>query len=58
MEYIQAAQAFGVSRARIIIRHILPNVMHIVMISMVMDFSGLVLAEAVLSYVGVGLIPL
>ena len=42
---------------RIIARHILPNVMHIVMIAMVMDFSGLVLAEAVLSYVGVGVDP-
>jgi peptide/nickel transport system permease protein len=57
MEYIQAAQAFGVSHFRIILRHILPNVMHIVLIAMVMDFSGLVLAEAVLSYVGVGVDP-
>jgi peptide/nickel transport system permease protein len=57
MEYIQAAQAFGVSHLRIITRHLLPNVMHIVMITMVMDFSGLVLAEAVLSYVGVGVDP-
>jgi peptide/nickel transport system permease protein len=57
MEYIQAAQAFGVSGFRIITRHILPNVMHIVLIAVVMDFSGLVLAEAVLSYVGVGVDP-
>jgi peptide/nickel transport system permease protein len=57
MEYIQAAHAFGVSHWRIITRHILPNVMHIVLISTVMDFSGLVLAEAVLSYVGVGVDP-
>jgi peptide/nickel transport system permease protein len=57
LEYIQAAQAFGVRDARIIGRHILPNVMHIVLISLVMDFSGLVLAEAVLSYVGVGVDP-
>jgi len=57
MEYIQAAQAFGVSDFKIIIRHILPNVMHIVLIAIVMDFSGLVLAEAVLSYVGVGVDP-
>ena len=56
-EYIQAAQAFGVSSFRILIRHILPNVMHIVLISVVMDFSALVLAEAVLSYVGVGVDP-
>ena len=57
MEYIQAAQAFGVSTMRILTRHIMPNVMHIVLISLVMDFSGLVLAEAVLSYVGVGVDP-
>ncbi|SFP88972.1 peptide/nickel transport system permease protein [Nitrosomonas cryotolerans] len=57
MEYIQAAHAFGVSHWRIISRHILPNVMHIVLIVTVMDFSGLILAEAVLSYVGVGVDP-
>ena len=56
-EYIQAAVSFGVSHARIITRHILPNVMHIVLITVVLDFSGLVLAEAVLSYVGVGVDP-
>jgi peptide/nickel transport system permease protein len=38
-------------------RHILPNVMHIVLIAVVMDFSGLVLAEAVLSYIGIGVDP-
>ncbi|HYR05668.1 MAG TPA: ABC transporter permease [Gallionella sp.] len=57
LEYIQAAQSFGVSSLRILIRHIVPNVMHIILISLVMDFSALVLAEAVLSYVGVGVDP-
>lgn len=57
MEYIQAAHAFAVPHFRILTRHILPNVMHIVLIAIVMDFSGLVLAEAVLSYVGVGVDP-
>jgi peptide/nickel transport system permease protein len=57
MEYIQAAQAFGVSSMRILTRHIMPNVMHIILIALVMDFSALVLAEAVLSYVGVGVDP-
>ena len=53
LEYIQAAQSVGVSSPRILTRHILPNVTHIVLILLVMDFSGLVLAEAVLCYVGV-----
>ena len=57
LEYIQAAQSLGVSSWRIIARHILPNLMHIVIIALVMDFSGLVLAEAVLSYVGIGVDP-
>lgn len=56
-EYVQAAQAFGVGHGRILSRHVLPNVMHVVLISLVLDFSGLVLAEAVLSYVGVGVDP-
>jgi len=57
MEYIQAAQSFGVSSLRILTRHIMPNVMHIILIALVLDFSALVLAEAVLSYVGVGVDP-
>jgi peptide/nickel transport system permease protein len=57
LEFVQAAQAFGVRDGRIMSRHILPNVMHIVLISLAIDFSGLVLAEAVLSYVGVGVDP-
>ncbi|HEY6281033.1 MAG TPA: ABC transporter permease [Burkholderiales bacterium] len=57
LEYIQAAHAFGVSHMRIMTRHILPNVMHIVLITVVLSFSGLVLAEAVLTYVGVGVDP-
>ncbi|NOX08485.1 MAG: ABC transporter permease [Gammaproteobacteria bacterium] len=57
MEYIQAARCFGVSHVRIILRHILPNVMHIILITVVLDFSGLVLAEAVLSYIGIGVDP-
>ncbi len=57
LDYVDAARAFGVSRARILSRHIFPNVFHLVLIAVVLDFSGLVLAEAVLSYVGVGVDP-
>ena len=57
LEFVQAARAFGVGRFTIMWRHIVPNLMHIVLIALVMDFSGLVLAEAVLSYVGVGVDP-
>ncbi len=57
IEYIQAADAFGVGRARIMLRHLVPGVMHIVLISIVLRFSGLVLVEAVLAYVGIGVDP-
>lgn len=57
MEYVQAAWALGVRRRVILFRHILPNVMHIVLISVVLDFSSLVLAEAVLSYINIGVDP-
>ena len=56
-EYVEAAEAFGVNRIEIMFRHILPNVMHIVLISIILRFSGLVLAEAVLAYVGIGVDP-
>ncbi len=57
MEYVQAARALGRGRWQILAQHILPNVMHVVLITVVLQFSGLVLAEAVLSYVGVGVDP-
>ena len=57
MEYVQAARALGVSHGRILVRHIVPNLFHIVLITVVLDFSSLVLAEAVLAYVNIGVDP-
>ncbi len=57
LEYVQAATAFGVGDARIMARHIVPNVMHLVLITTVLNFSDLILYEAVLTYVGVGVDP-
>ena len=57
LDYVQAAHAFGVSHFKIMRRHIFPNVVHIVLIVAVLDFSNIVLYEAVLSYVGVGVDP-
>ena len=56
-EYVQAAQTFGVSALQILVRHVLPNVFPIILITLVMEFSSLVLAEAVLSYIGIGVDP-
>ena len=52
--YVDAARTIGLSHWRIITRHLLPNVMHLVLINFVLGFSGLILAEATLSYLGVG----
>ncbi|MBI3831014.1 MAG: ABC transporter permease [Planctomycetes bacterium] len=57
VEFVQAADAFGIGRMQIMARHLVPNVMHLVLISVVLQFSGLVLAEAVLAYVGIGVDP-
>jgi peptide/nickel transport system permease protein len=57
LDYVQAAQAFGVPDRRIMARHIFPNVAHLMLIVTVLEFSSLILYEAVLSYVGVGVDP-
>jgi peptide/nickel transport system permease protein len=57
MDYVLAARALGVGPIKILKRHVLPNVMHLVMITIALDFSGLVLAEAVLSYINIGVDP-
>ena len=57
LDYVQAATAFGVGDLAIMARHIVPNVMHLVLITLVLSFSELILYEAVLTYVGVGVDP-
>jgi peptide/nickel transport system permease protein len=54
LEYVQAARALGVSELRIILRHVLPNLAHLIVITFVLMFSSLVLSEAVLSWLGIG----
>lgn len=53
-EYVRAARALGASHSRIMVRHILPNLMPIVIISVTLGISGLVLSEAILSYLQLG----
>lgn len=58
VDFVLAARALGSSWFTIMYKHLLPNVMHIVLITLVLDFSFLVMAEALLSYVGVGVSPM
>ena len=54
LEFVQAAKIFGLSDVKVLLRHLLPNVMHLVLITIVLEFSALVLTESVLSYIGIG----
>ena len=54
LEYVRAAKALGVSDFRILGRHILPNLLPIVIISVTLGFSSLILSESILSYLGIG----
>lgn len=52
--YVQAAQVLGYSHPRILFCHILPNVMHIVLIAFSIRFPGAVATEVLISFLGIG----
>ena len=54
MPYIDAARVAGVSNIIIILRHIIPNVMHLVIIYFTLTFAGAVMLEVIVSYLGFG----
>jgi len=56
-EYIIASQAIGASPLRILTRHVLPNVSSIIIVSAIFGVAGAIIAEAGLSYLGVGIGP-
>lgn len=56
-EYIVASRAMGNSAWRIMFKHVLPNVSSIVIVSAVFSIAGAIIAEAGLSYLGVGIGP-
>lgn len=57
MEYVQAARGLGFNNARIIIKHILPNIIGPIMVIAASDFASAILIEAGLSFVGIGVKP-
>lgn len=54
LDYVLAERALGAGAVRIMMRHILPNIMPLIIIATTLRFSGLVLSESVLSYIGIG----
>ena len=56
-EYVQALRAFGLSRARICFKHILPNALGPIMVNITLSTAMFILEEAALSFLGLG-VPL
>ena len=56
-QYIDAARALGAGNARIILRHILPNIFHVLLISISVSIGSAILVESTLSFLGLGLPP-
>ena len=54
LEYVQAAVVMGYGRTRILLRHVLPNVTHLMLISFSLLFIGAIKSEVILSYLGLG----
>lgn len=57
LEYVQAAKALGARNPRIMLRHILPNVVGPVVIAATLGIAGAIMAEAALSFLGLGIQP-
>lgn len=53
-EYVRAARALGLGHGRILLRHVLPNLLPVIIVSVTVSLSELVLAEAILSYLQLG----
>jgi ABC-type dipeptide/oligopeptide/nickel transport system permease subunit len=56
-EYIEAARAIGMSDQRIILRHVLPNCLAPIIVTVSMSIPGVILTEASLSFIGLGVQP-
>lgn len=54
LEYVEAARAIGVSRFKIIVKHIMPNTLHIVLVNSTISFVGAIKSEVILSFLGLG----
>ncbi len=54
-EYVEAARALGASRWRIIMRHLLPNTLGIIVVAMFLEVPAMILGEATLSFLGLGI---
>ena len=52
--YVQAARALGIGSGRIMFKHILPNILHIIIVTFTLRFPAAVGTEVIMSYLGIG----
>jgi len=57
IEYVQAAQVMGFSHIRILLRHVLPNVLGPLIVNATLSLAGVIIAESTLSFLGLGVPP-
>ncbi|MEB3825070.1 MAG: ABC transporter permease [Desulfurococcales archaeon] len=55
--YVEAARALGIPTRWILLRHIFPNILGPILVYITLDFGGVILTEAGLSFLGVGAVP-
>jgi ABC-type dipeptide/oligopeptide/nickel transport system permease subunit len=56
-EFVEAARAIGVPNGQIMVRHVLPNLISAVIVAATIDIAGIIVAEATLSFLGIGVPP-
>ncbi|MDQ6831753.1 MAG: ABC transporter permease, partial [Chloroflexota bacterium] len=56
-EYVEAARAMGATSSRILMKHLIPNALGPILVSVTFGIPGAIFAEAALSYLGIGVIP-
>jgi peptide/nickel transport system permease protein len=56
-EFVEAARALGASKARLVVRHILPNALGPVIVAATIDVAAAIIAESTLSFLGLGFPP-
>ena len=57
MEYVTAAKALGIKEVAIVFKHIIPNIISVILVSMTLSFATSMLTESTLSYLGFGISP-
>lgn len=56
-EFVEAARALGATDGRILVRHILPNLLSPILVAVTVDVAGVIVAEATLAFLGIGVQP-